>query len=1310
MTTRRHSQIAQAMVADQHRLARQLRHLHQSEQHGEETGERIAQWERRLQASIARRQARAAALPRWTYDDQLPICGKRAEIAAALVQHPVIVVCGETGSGKSTQLPKICLEAGRGIAGIIGHTQPRRIAARGVATRIAEELSCPLGAQVGYKIRFTDETGPNTLIKVMTDGILLAETQQDRFLNQYDTLIIDEAHERSLNIDFLLGYVQRLLAKRRNLKLIITSATIDAARFAEHFASPEGPAPVVHVSGRVYPVEVRYRPPIAEDDRDEADLEQLLKQGLDELCSEGAGDILVFLPTERDILETAETLRGRSWPGDPGGKATEILPLFGRLSEADQQRIFQPHNSRRIVLATNVAESSLTVPGIRFVIDLGLARISRYAPRSKVQRLPIEPISRASADQRKGRCGRIGPGICLRLYSKDDYERREEFTPPEIQRTNLASVVLRALYLGLGNLADFPFLDPPRAAVIRDGEKTLFEIGALDDQGELTAIGRRLAQLPVDPRIARIIFAGEEEGCLAETLVIASALELQDPRDRPLDKQQQADASHAQFADPDSDFLSYLKLWEFCKGLQAKLSRNQFRRACRQNFLSFHRVHEWFEIHRQLRDLVAGRKHPLRGIRDEIPARDADRSAKIHRALLRGLLSGVALRSELGDYTVAGGMKAFMWPGSGTMESKPRWIMAEEVVETSRRFVRTVARIQPEWLESIAAHLIQTEYSEPFWDQESATPFAWEKVSLFGLPIIPRRRVRLAKFDPALSRQMFIENGLVAREYRAEAPFVVHNQKLLEQAQTLEAKLRQRGLLKDESQQLQFFDRVLPELVVDGRSFDRWRKQAEQENPRCLFWQWSDLVKDPKAQDMARQFPDRLELAGLQLPIEYRFNPGTDADGMTLVVPRAALSRLDSQRLAWLVPGFLEEKVTALIKSLPKALRTRFVPVPQTANLIAQQIPFGQGSLLAAIARGLTALSGAAVPLDEFQEEKLPAHLRFRIHVVDQDGKTLAADRDLRSVRNQLGESTAEKPYAVATTDVKWHKDGITRWDFGELPREVSWRQGGMEWKGHPGLVDEQRHVCLRLLASPEVQRKMHRTGVRLLFAQTCKGDLRQQIEYLDDWNRLKLWGARLADSKRLREEAELLLADRACFSVAGELPRNGDEFQALCMLAKRRIPLASQEVRKLLTGLLQEYHEASLLCEKTTAAQFRRAAEDVRGQLNALTASGFLSQTPWEWLVHLPRYFKGARLRLEKLRAGKGPADERALFTLEPWLKSLAQRQKHLADHQLPLDEVDYFRWMVEEYRISLFAQELGTSLTVSEKRLQQQWQKVPQ
>ena len=1041
------ARIQRAMLQDRFALRRGLRRAVDSRNKGQPTHKDLATLKERALASAQRRQQREANLPQVNFDVDLPIIEHRDVIAAAIREHQVVVVAGETGSGKSTQLPKICLDAGFGVAGMIGHTQPRRIAARSIAARVAEELRRPLGTDVGFKIRFDDRTNPQTYIKLMTDGVLLAETQTDRFLEQYEVIILDEAHERSLNVDFLIGLLRQLLVKRRELRLIITSATIDAERFAEHFSSSECPVPVIEVSGRTYPVEVRYRP-LELVEGETQDVTEAIVSAVHELAEIDRGDMLVFLPTERDIRETAKRLRAERLRGD-GQHKTEVLPLYARLSTAEQNRIFQPGPHRRIVLATNVAESSLTVPRIHYVIDTGTARISRYSPRLRVQRLPIEAVSQASADQRKGRCGRIASGICIRLYDEVEFQSRDRYTTPEIRRTNLAAVILQAKSLRLGEIDQIPFLDPPRLEAVRDGYKTLFEIGAVDHHRNLTDVGSKLARLPVDPRIARMILAADELGCLGEILIIAAALEVQDPRLRPADRQQAADQQHAKFLDDGSDFVSFLKLWDFYQDLKQSLSHSKLRKACQQNFLSHSRLREWSDIHRQLRQLAI--EHKLQ------PHAREDDMAAIHQALLTGFLSGVAYLSGDHEYTGAGGTKFHLWPGSGLFQTKPKWIVAAEVVETTRRYGRTVARINPNWLEPLAEHLVKRSYSDPHWHRKSATVMAFEKVTLFGLPIVPRRRVPYGRIDPEVSRQMFIEQGLVQQQLDANDGFLAHNQSVLEQIAELAAKTRDRRYILDEYTLYSFYDERLPPEVVDLSTLRRWLKAAVKESPDILLMSEADLVPVDGSAHQEPAFPESLPIGSMNLPLRYQFQPGEDDDGVTVTVPVEGVGQLDAERMGWLVPGLLEEKVLVLIRSLPKAIRRSLVPAPDTAKRVASELSFGEGPFLATVAAKLGEIAQERISPQDFRLEKLPDHLRLNVQVIDEQGEVKAAGRDLAEVRRQLGDTSAHVHAEIE--DGTWNRDGVSTWDFGDLPEQVRVSRGGIEVAVFPTVIDAGESV-----------------------------------------------------------------------------------------------------------------------------------------------------------------------------------------------------------------------------------------------------------
>lgn len=1291
--------IDQALRSDRPRFRKRLRAIEEASGAGRPFDRNLGQLTADVERSVAIRKQRVESAPQPTFDEALPITAKRAEIAAALAEHQVIVVCGETGSGKSTQLPKICLEMGRGLDGLIGHTQPRRIAARSVAARIAEELQTPLGQGVGFKIRFTDATSPQSYIKLMTDGILLAESQRDRFLDQYDTIIIDEAHERSLNIDFLLGYLRRLLPRRPDLKLIITSATIDPLRFSEHFASTRGPAPIVEVSGRTYPVEVLYRPLADDDDREDPDWQRAVVAAVDELAAIDNGDILIFMPTERDIHETAKILRGHTLRGDLSGRTTEIFPLYARLSGGEQNKVFAAHSYRRIVIATNVAESSLTVPGIRYVIDPGTARISRYSPRSKVQRLPIEAISQASADQRKGRCGRVGPGICIRLFSEADFNSRERFTLPEIQRTNLAAVILQAKSLHFGEIEEFPFLDPPRPEMIRDGYKTLFELGAIDDKNELTPLGKQLSRIPADPRIGRIILAGHDESCLHEVLIIASGLETQDPRERPVDKQQAADAAHAQFTHAESDFLSYLKLWDFYQGLKNRLSRNQLRKACKQNFLSYNRMQEWTDLHRQLAEIV-----DQTGLKSH-PRRD-DYNA-IHRALLSGLLSNVAFRADAHEYTLAGGNKGHLWPGSALFAKKPKWIVAAEVVETTRRYLRTAARIDPGWIESLAGHLVSRSYSEPHWDRASGSCLAFEKVSLFGLVVVPRRRVRYGPIDPVKSRELLIQHGLVEGEFDTKGAFLAHNQNLIAELDRLQAKSRRHDLLRGDETRFEFYDKRLPEDAYDGPRFEKWRKATEQDNPRVLYMSEADLLQPENEPPSRADFPDTLKVQQLNIPLSYRFDPGEAEDGITITVPREGLNQIDSDRLGWLVPGLLEQKIVALIKSLPKSLRRAFVPATDTARQVFAELKPGQGSFEGAVAAILSRLAGEPIPASAFQGAELPDHLRMNVRVVDEEGKQLAAGRDLSALRREFGAEASASFSENASPE--WNRDGLVEWNFGDLPEQIAVKRGGLALAGFPALLDRGDSVSLRLLDVREQALAETRLGVRRLCCLAAARELKAQVDWLPEIDKLSLIATTLEGAQVFRRQLVELLAERA-FLSDGVLPRSAVEFKQFFTRGKNRVSVAVQDVGAVVGPLMQSFQEVRLALDRSQKPLWLTVTADMQAQLAELCTPGFLNHTPWPWLQQFPRYLRAMQVRLEKLGRGGLARDRQHQQTIEPhWRRYLERiRQDRNTNRQDP--ELAEYHYMIEEFRVSLFAQELRTSISISAKRLEKQWEKVHQ
>ena len=1279
------------MLRDGHRLQSWLDRLRRQPAH--EQANVVAKWQAAYEEAQQRLQLRSDRLPQPQLDSSLPVAQRADEIRSALAKHQVLVLSGETGSGKSTQIPLIALQLGIGKRGLIGHTQPRRLAARGVAARLAQQLGSPLGTEVGFKIRFTDQTNERTYLKLMTDGILLAETQSDRWLDNYELLIIDEAHERSLNIDFLLGYLKRLLQRRRDLKLVITSATIDTQRFAEHFADSSGePAPIIHVSGRTYPVDIVYRP-LEEPQDDDEEMLNAVVQNCRELFAHEPGDILVFLPTEGEILNAAKKLRGARLTA--GGVAADVLPLYARLSTEQQNLIFAPHAAPRIVLATNVAESSITVPGIRYVIDTGTARISRYAPRSKVQRLPIEAISQASANQRTGRCGRVAPGICVRLYSEEDYQSRSEFTTPEIRRTNLAGTILQLLALGLGEIDSFPFLDPPHPEAIRDGLKTLHEISALDDDRRLTPLGRKLARLPVDPRVGRMLFAAADNHCLNEMLIVASALEVPDPRVRPPEKQAAADAAHAQWNDQRSDFTAILKLWDFIHRLKETLSKSQFRKALQQNFLSFNLVVQWQDVQRQLQQMV-------RDAGLAITPRKNDYNA-IHQSLLTGLLSSIAMLKDKYEYQGAGGINFFLWPGSGVASARPKWIMAGEIVETTRRFGRVVGEIRPEWLEPLAGHLVKRAYVDPHWSGKSQTALAFENVTLFGLPIVTRRRIGLSSVDPEVSRDLFIEHGLVEGQLQVRIPFHVHNQELLAEVARLAKKTRRRDLLVETQTLVDFYARRLPAEAVDVRAMQQLLK-SRSELDRQLRMDFAALGLGSEATSAAEQFPDQVRVGQLTAPVQYEFLPGESNDGATLRLPVEALGQLDETQAGWMIPGLLVERIEALIRNLPKSLRRNLVPAPEVARAVAADLKFGVGNFLDVIAREFSKRAGDPISTELLEPGKLPPHLLVNLEVIDSEGKKIAAARSVRELHQQLPAEL--RPRSVAVADSRWNQDNLAEWTWGELPTEVPIQRGAVRIVAYPAIVDQETGVGLRLVDSAEKAEEQSRQGLVRLLRLANRKAIKSQLAWLPGVDRAQVQLRRWFKPELLSE----LLADllvRVEMTDERPVPRSKTEFELLQRGATEKIGVATQEVAKWLPKLAESVHGVSLALEKLSG-RYAIAGQDIREQLGRMLCEANFRQTPWSWLQHLPRYLQAIQSRLQKLPGTDGKADQLATVELQKFWERYA---KKLDDHRVQgrVDsELLKFRWLLEEYRVSIFAQQLGTSQPISAKRLEKQWELV--
>ncbi len=1235
------------------------------------------------------------------YPAELPITARKDEILAAIRDHQVVIVAGETGSGKSTQLPKMCLELGRGADGsLIGHTQPRRLAARTIAERIAEELGTEVGGAVGYAVRFTDRVGKNTLVKVMTDGILLAEIQRDRLLRGYDTLIIDEAHERSLNIDFILGYLKQLLPQRPDLKVVVTSATIDTERFAAHF----GDSPVVEVSGRTYPVEVRYRP-LAED----ADQAEAICEAVAELSAEGPGDILVFLSGEREIRDAADALAA------VGLGATEIVPLYARLSAAEQHRVFQPHPGRRVVLATNVAETSLTVPGIRYVVDPGTARISRYSRKTKVQRLPIEAVSRASADQRAGRCGRVAPGICIRLYSEEDFAARPEFTEPEILRTNLASVILQMAALRLGDMARFPFLEAPDARNIKDGVALLEELGALDStlpwrpgepgpassaasdapetQGRrLTSLGRRLARLPLDPRLGRMVLEADRHGCVHEVMVITAALAIQDPRERPVDHQQAADELHARFAGGDSDFLAYLRLWDHLAEQQEALSSNQFRKRCRAEFLNYLRVREWQDIYGQLRQVTRSLDITL-----NTQPGDPDR---IHLSLLSGLLSHIGVRDgTTRDYQGARGARFAIAPGSSLFKASPRWVMAAELVETNRLWARVTARIQPEWAERLGAHLVKRSYGEPHWDAERGEAMAYERVALYGLPIVTARKVSYGRVDRAGARDLFIRHALVEGEWRTHHRFVEHNRVLVEEVRALEARARRRDLLVDEEARFDFFDERVPTGATSARNFDRWWKDEAAAHPDLLDFSLAGLI-DPGTGPVERaDYPDAWPVGEANLALDYEFDPASDSDGITVGVPLPLLDLLEAAGFDWQVPGWREELVTALIRSLPKSLRRNLVPAADHAREFLAQAGPDDGPLLQVLARVLTRMSGEPVGAADFEPERVPVHLRMTFRVQDEAGRTLAAGKDLDALRRALAD---RRRAAIAEAARSFERTGLRAWDFGPLPRTVEVRWGGHTVDAYPALVDEGDSVGVRVLTTRAGQQRAMWTATRRLLLLGVPSPAKALQRLLPNDTKLALARSPYGSAAELLDDCIIAAVDQLLADHGGPVWEE-EGFARLRAGIEGGLVDTAVYVATVAGGVLVVAHGLEQRLDATTAAPFLPAVADLRRQLAGLVFPAFVGAAGVERLGDVLRYLEAMERRLDKLAQGTRRDQE-----LMGRVRALEEEYRHLRDSRPRHPDVEAVRWMLEELRVSLFAQTLGTAHPVSEARIRREIERL--
>ncbi|BAM04767.1 ATP-dependent RNA helicase HrpA [Phycisphaera mikurensis] len=1269
----------------------------------------LARFEKRLAASVAAKAERAAAAPDVSYPADLPVSAEKDRIKELIARYQVAVLCGETGSGKSTQLPKILMELGHGSDGVIAHTQPRRLAARTLAQRVAAELSVPVGGVVGHSVRFEDRTGPQTRIRYLTDGLLLAELARDPDLLACDAVIVDEAHERSLNIDFLLGYLKRLLPRRPDLKLVITSATINTQLFAEHFRDEAGePAPVIEVSGRTYPVEVRYAPP---EDASDAAADRALLEAFDAAVRGTPGDVLVFLPTERAIGDAARLLRGHTQARSFPGGSVEVLPLYARLSNAEQQRVFSPSGpGRRVVLATNVAESSVTVPRITSVIDTGTARISRYSARARMQRLPIEPVSQASCRQRAGRCGRVAPGLCIRLYSEEDFDDRPAFEAPEVLRTSLASVILTMSSMGLGDPADFPFLEPPRPAAIREGRKTLHELGAAEKDGTLTELGRRMATLPVDPRVARMIFAGAEEGCLAEVLVIAAALEAQDPRLRPVEKQQAADQAHRPFVHPRSDFLTLLNLWDGIHREKDSLSGGAFKRWCSRTFLSHPKVREWAELHRQLVETARGAGlSPKR--RTPGPEAVEKLGDAVTRALLAGLLSNVALREDGPAYKAAGAesgdRELFLWPGSALARAKPRWVVAAEVVSTTRQYARTCAQIDPRWIEDLAGDLVTQTHSNPRWEREAGGVFADEKVSFRGLVLVPKRRVKLSHVDPVQAREIFLHEALVGGDADLTAPFFLHNRELERGIEEEQARLRRVDLLADAKRRYRFYDERLPAEVTGVAELNRWLKRASEARRRRLFMAEADLREQEAEEDPGR--PATIETGGLVLPVRYVHDASAEDDGATLEVPLAVLGRVGKERLDWGLPGQLEERLAAVIRSLPKPIRKTLAPAPDSARRAAARIRFGEGGFRAAAAEALGWVRGEALDPLLIDVAALDRHLRLGVAVLDDAGKELAQGRDLDALKEELAASAGRAVAGLA--DDRWIRDGLVSWSFGDLPETVDVAHAGVRLRCFPTLLDRGESVSLRAVETAAEAEATFPRGVLRLARLAVRRDLVKRVEGARGAQPLALIASTLPGGAAALQRD---LADAASARVFVPLieahpSRSAAAFEALVEAGRGDLAGAASEATAEAAAALGQGHALRLELERLARRcppGWETAVRQSREQLEDLLRPRFVATTPAGRLRHLGRYLAASRERLAALARGKLAKDRPLADAFDrrmgPLRARLSEAGGSAALESSP--ELAAYRWMLEEWRVALFAAGLGTSQPVSEKRLEKQ------
>ena len=1311
-------EISLGMMRDQEILRRDLQRVQRNQQKGHIVTKELASLRARLTASRNRREKRLATLPTPLYPADLPVAQQREQIANLIHKHPVVVLCGETGSGKTTQLPKICLDLQRGASGWIGITQPRRIAAHSIANYLAKDLGSEMGGVVGYKMRFNDRVSPDSFIKVMTDGILLAEIQSDRLLSHYDTLIIDEAHERSLNIDFILGYLKQLIRKRPNLKVIISSATLDTQRFAKHFNQQNfnqqnKNAPIIEVSGRTFPVETRYRPLFKLEESEEKkeedktsessakDLEQGIFEAVEELYSLGpSGDILVFLPGEREIREVGDYLNKHNLPH------TEVLPLFARLSMANQQRIFYPGKQRRIILATNVAETSITVPGIRYVIDSGLARISRHSGRTQVHRLPVEKISQAASNQRQGRCGRLADGVCIRLFSKEDFLSRPVYTDPEILRSSLAAVILQMKFLKLGSVEHFPFVDPPNASAVKDGLRVLSELGAVDFDGNLSKTGRELAQLPLEPRLGRMILAGETYGSLTELLIIVSAMSIPDPREWPIEQRGKAEAAHKRHLYPHSDFMGLLNIWTFIQaGEQAAGSKNQFRRYLKENFLSFIRVKEWMGIHDQLCQLV--KQLGMKRQTEEAGYRE------VHQAVLSGSLGFIGLKSESHDYIGVRQTRCFISPGSVLFKKSPTWMVAGELTETTRLFASTCAKVEPEWIEEAAGHLCRKHHFDPHWEKKSGAAVVFERVTLFGLTLIAQRKVQFGPIDSYLAREIFIQSALVDGQLQTTAEFMPHNQGLVAEVRELEHKSRRRDLLVDEKDRVDFYDKILPEHVHNTKRFHQWYWQKHKKNNRLLFFHRDMLLRHAGEGITGESFPGHLRVHGQELPLEYHFNPGEGEDGISVRVPLPYLNQLPAPIFGWLVPGLLPNKISALLKSLPKSYRRALVPLPQASDYCMENIGTADRDkpLEIILARLLLKRYGITIPMEVWRTSELPDHLQMNFKVVldENSDKVVAQGRDLAKLQQQQGQEAKKSFSQLPKAD--FERSGISQWDFGELPQQVAIStKTSSRIYGFPAIKDDGKTVSLRLLDDPHQARRITRWGLVRLFAL----QLRQQIRHLENAfgkDRQLLLAAATLGSRETVLQGLISLTLAKVFIDCDEAEiHTAEQFQQRLQAGRGQLSNEAKALGTLARSIFERYQEIlAKLRTLKTAPGMQKTGVEIRSHLDTLVFPGFLQQTPLTWLKQYPRYLQAILLRLERRTFAPQKDQQRNHEIIPLWQQYRDLTKKQAAENIEDL-ELQHYRWMLEEYRVSLFAQDLRTSIPVSTKRLNSQWLKVLQ